>query len=232
MAKLSPSLIKFQGTLLGVTIVNSKRYGKHARAARGTYTPITINDELQQSKERLLNSNRPAQLIFNAVRDLHKDGGLWPDLLSVFRKQLKEDNGFSLKGLVKLECSKTHKLDTLLNRQFTIDAVSADGMLDVTVTLLRHPKWVKKPYLDGYQLSVVVVYPDLQEDTVSKATAKTPLILFAAALAPLHFQLPMPSPDAPWILFMGVNACRKDEVYDLPQHKGMAVVKVSEPGLV
>lgn len=229
MAKLSPSLIKFQGTLLGVTFVNSKRYGKHARAARGTYTPITINDELKQSKERLLNSNKPAQLIFNAVRDVHKDGGLWPDLLSVFRKQLKADNGFSFKGLVKLECSKKHKLDTLLHQQFKVAVANHDGMLDVTVELLQHPKWIKMPYLEGYQLSVVAVYPDFQEDAVSKAMAKTPLILFKDALEPLHFQLPMPSPTAPWILFMGVNGCRKDEYFDLPQHKGMAIVKVSEP---
>lgn len=230
MAKLRPSLIKIKGTLMGVTLVDSKRYGEHARAARGTYTPVTINNELVQSGERLQSSNRAAKLIFDAVRDEHKDGGFWPDLLSVFRKQLKEDKRFSFKGLLNLECSKTHKLDTLLHRQFEIDAVSAANTLDVTVTLLQHPKWDRKLYLDGYQLGITAVYPDFDADTVCKATARTPVILFKEELTPLHFQLPMPATDAPWILFMHVAASRKGIVYDLPQHKGMAIVKVwSEP---
>jgi hypothetical protein len=225
MAKLRPSLIKLKGTIMGVTFVDSKTYEPHARAARST---SAINDELVQSKERLLNSNKPAKLIFDAVRDEHKDGRFWPDLLSVFRKQLKEDGCFSFKGLHKLECSRKHKLDRLLHGQFRVDAVVNENMLDVTVTLLQHPKWDRMGYLDRYELSVTAVFPDFGEDTVSKATVRTPPILFKDALIPIHFQLPMPSADAPWVLFMGLAGGRKEYIYDLPQHKGLAVVKVSE----
>jgi hypothetical protein len=35
-------------------------------------------------------------------------------------------------------------------------------------------------------------------------------------------------PDVPWVLFMRVTASSDRKVYDFPQHKGMAVVKVSE----
>lgn len=230
MPKLKPSLFKFKGTLIGITIVDSVTYGTHPRAARGTYTPISINDELVASGERLKACNKPAKLIFDAIRDEHKDAWLWPDLLSVFRKQLKEDGAFNFKDLLKHECHRTHKLDKLLHRQFTVDAQAHDTVLNVTINLLQHPKWDKKLYLKGYQLSVTVVYPDLAQDTSSKAVAHTPIILFTDELQPLHFELPMPAPDVPWILFMRVTASSDRKVYDFPQHKGMAVVKVSEGG--
>jgi hypothetical protein len=225
MPKLKPSLFKFKGTLIGVTVVDSATYGTHTRAARGTHTPISINDELVASGERLKACNKPAKLIFDAVRDEHKDGWLWPDLLSVFRKQLKEDGAFSFKDLLKHECHRTHKLDKLLHGQFTVDAQAHDSVLDVTINLLQHPKWDKKLYLKGYQLSVTAVYPDLEQNISSKAVAHTPIILFTDKLEPLHFELPMPAPDVPWILFMRVTASSAREVYNFPQHKGMAIVK-------
>ena len=213
---------------MNVTVVDSVTYGTHVRAARGTYTPISINDELVQSGERLKVCNKPAKLIFDAIRGEHKDAWLWPNLLSVFRKQLKEDGSFSFKGLPKLECSRKHKLDSLLHGQFTVDAVVNNNLLDVTINLFKHPHWEKKFYLNGYQLSVTAVYPDFSQDCASKATAQTPIILFKDAVAPLHFELPMPAPNVPWILFMRVSASGKGHVYDLPQHKGMAIVKVCE----
>jgi hypothetical protein len=227
MAKLRPSVIKVQGSILDVTVVRGRRYGTHVRARRGTYTPVTLNDQMKQSKERLLSSNKPAKLIFDAVRSEHKDGGLWTDLLAVFRKQLKEDKGFSLKGLLKLECSRQYSLEKMLYNQFSVEVNAQRKKMQVAVHLQQHPEWDKKDYLDGYQLSIVVVFPDLKKDRCRKEILRAAVVSFKDELKPFHFEVPMPATTAPWILFLGVAGAQKGKVDDVPTTKGMAVVKVS-----
>ncbi|WP_315816517.1 hypothetical protein [Paraflavitalea speifideaquila] len=162
MAKLRPSVIKLQGSILDVTVVRSKRYKPHVRARRGTYTPVTLNQQMEQSSAQLLSSNKPAKLIFDAICNEHKDGGLWTDLLSLFRKQLKEDKGFSLKGLLGLECSRQYSLDKVLRNQFSVAVVAKRKKMQVAIHLDQQPKWDRKNFLDGYQLSVTVLFPDFE----------------------------------------------------------------------
>lgn len=227
MAKLIPSVIKMRGSIYDVTIVRSRRYKPHVRARRGTYTPVSINADLEQSKEQLLSSNKPAKLIFDAVRTEHKDGGLWTDLLAVFRKQLKEDKGFSLKGLLKLECSRKYSLDKVLHHQFSVEVATKRKKMQVTVQLQQHPEWKKQNFLDGYQLSITVVFPDFKKDRFKKETMRAAVVSFKDELKPYHFEVPMPATTAPWILFLGVAGAERGKASDVPTTKGMAVVKVS-----
>ncbi len=229
MAKLRPSVIKLQGSILDVTVVHSKRYKRHVRARRGTYTPVTLNDKMKQSSTQLLSSNKPAKLIFDAVCNEHKDGGLWTDLLSVFRKQLKEDKGFSFKGLLKLECSRQYSLDKVLHNQFSVEVDTKRKKMQVAVHLQAHPIWEKKDYLDGYQLSVTVVFPDLKKDSFKKETVRAAIVSYEDAIPVFRFEVPMPATTAPWVLFLGAAGAQKGEVNNVPTTKAMAVVKVSEP---
>jgi hypothetical protein len=226
MARLKPSIIKIRGTILNTTTVDSKRYGEHARAARGTYTPITLNDELKKSSERLADCNKPAKLIFDAVRDEHKDGGLWPDILSIFRKQIKEGKSFSLEGFDQLECSKDYRLHTLLHGLFRVDVKTSKKKMHVTVSLQQHPIWEKKKYLDGYQLSITVVFPDFEQEQFTKETARSPIIGFKDEIKPLKFSIPVPEFPTPYAIFMGVTGCTGKEIWSSAHLKGMAVVKV------
>ena len=235
MAKLRPSVIKLQGSILDVTVVDSKRYKRHVRARRGTYTPVTLNDKMTQSKERLISCNKPAKLIFNAICTEHKDGGLWTDLLSIFRKQLKADKGFSLQGLLKLECSRLYSLDKVLHDQFSVEVDTKRKKMQVAVHLHQHPEWPKKDYLDGYQLSVTVLFPDFKKDRCKKETVRSSIVSLPVprgprredVLQPFHFEVPMPATTAPWILFLGVAGAEDGRVYDVPTTKALAVVKVS-----
>ncbi|WP_315821293.1 hypothetical protein [Paraflavitalea speifideaquila] len=43
MAKVKPSLIKLAGTIDDYTIVDSIKYGRHARRKRGTVKPAKLN---------------------------------------------------------------------------------------------------------------------------------------------------------------------------------------------
>lgn len=97
MAK-TRSIIKFSGTLSGITFVDSKTYGAHARAKRGTYKPISLNQGMKESGAVQKQVNLIAKVIFDAVKDFvpgFKDGKLWARLLSVFRQQQKAGKSYS-----------------------------------------------------------------------------------------------------------------------------------------
>ncbi len=99
--------------------------------------------------------------------------------------------------------------------------------MQVTIDLYQHPQWRKKEYLEGYQLSVVVVFPDFKQDRCKKVVLRAPVTSFNDDLKHFHFEVPMPSTSAPWILFLGVAGAVKGVAKDVPTTKAMAVVKVS-----
>jgi hypothetical protein len=99
MAKVR-SIIKLSGTLSDITFVDSNAYGAHARAKRGTYTPISLSEGMLKSAEVQKQVNLMAKIIFDAVKSFvpgFKDGKFWARLLSVFRKQQKEGKNYSYK---------------------------------------------------------------------------------------------------------------------------------------
>ncbi len=97
MAKVR-SIIEISGTLSETTFVNSKAYGTHARAKRGTYKPITLSEGMKKSAAVQTQVNQIAKIIFDAVNGFvpgFKDGKFWSRMLSVLRKQKKAGKNYS-----------------------------------------------------------------------------------------------------------------------------------------
>lgn len=97
MAKIR-SIVEISGTLSDITFVDSRAYGTHARAKRGTYTPITLAEGMQKSAKVQTHVNQLAKLIFDAVNAFvpgFKDGKFWSRLLAVFRHQQKTGRKYS-----------------------------------------------------------------------------------------------------------------------------------------
>ncbi|RYF14535.1 MAG: hypothetical protein EOO42_17805 [Flavobacteriales bacterium] len=105
MAKVR-SIIKLSGTLSDMTFVDSKAYGAHVRAKRGTYTPISLAEGMLKSAEVQQQVNLMAKILFDAVIAFvpgFKDGKFWTRLLSVFRKQQKAGKIYSYKDFDLME---------------------------------------------------------------------------------------------------------------------------------
>lgn len=233
MAKARSPIVHLSGTVGNITLVNSQKYGEHPRAKRGTHKPALLNKAMQQSSKRLIDCNKQAKVIFDAVRFEHKDGNLWTDILSIFRAEAKTGKPFNPKSLMRLECSRRYSLDKLLSRDYDIDVKLVKNKLLVTVSLKMVPKFNKRQtYVDGYQVGITVVFPDLAECEYKKASAQGPVTGLKSALRPIEFTVPVPKgkAQAPWLLFLSVTGCEEGEVIQMPQIKGMAVVKISETG--
>ncbi len=214
------------GTLAGMTFVNSKRYKNHARCARGTHKEAVLNEAMEQSSERLASANKPAKVIFDAVRNDHKSGGLWTKLLSIFRKQMKAGLPFDVSALKDLECHEEHKLDKLIGYSACQLAVEvADGQLAIAVTMQEHPSWKKKEYINGYQVTITVVYPDFENWSFIKETVYGPVTdLNKDKPEPLQLTVPAPPTTTTYVVFMTVTGCIKGEPAKEEHLKGMRVM--------
>jgi len=105
MAKVR-SILNLSGTLSGMTFVDSKAYGAHARAKRGTYKPVILAEGMKESAAVQTQVNLMAKVIFDAVNHFmpgFKDGKLWSRLLSVFRQQKKTGKAYNYGSLNSME---------------------------------------------------------------------------------------------------------------------------------
>ena len=116
MAK-SKSTHDLQGTLGGLTFVNSRTYGKHVRSARGTKKKAKVNKAFKEQSRTLVRANVPAKIVRDAIKLYLEDipgGTLWKRLVSIFNKQLNTEGIVDFSKLTNLEVNKDHPFDGFL----------------------------------------------------------------------------------------------------------------------
>jgi hypothetical protein len=229
MPKNTSVIFKLQGTIDDLTFVNSQRYKPHVRRKRGSVKKATLNSTLNQHKDLIKIANRQAKLIFQSLKNEHHDGSFWTRLVPLFFKEVKAGNPFPLRNLLKLECSKVHKLDMLLGINYSIAVTVAEQQLQVAVELKEQPTFKHDSCLRGYELAVIALYPDLKEETCGKEVATAPIVPLKSELQPHHFELPMPSSEAPFVLLLRIAASiDRGKTTNQPNLNGLAVVYVRD----
>lgn len=208
MAKANSNANKgLQRTLKGKIIVHSKRYGEHERNPRGTFKPAVLNEAMEQSKNRLLQVNQTASLIFSCVRDEHSDGTLWPRLLSALRLQLKETNQNDVYGLLNLECHAVHMLKNLLRTYWDIETTAIiKRRLCINLSLFKAPRWKTKNMYE-FQASIHVIYPDFARNRIQKEVVYSDVYSTSDYPEELAFEIPVPARAPAYAVFLKVTGC-------------------------
>src|SRR5690349_22024861 len=173
MAKVS-SFVKIGGTLFGLTFVDSKTYGKHVRAERGTYTPIKVNDAFKKMNGHLVAAQKPARIIKEAIdayRHDFKGGMLWHRLVSLFTIQHKNCEGFDFKQLEGFEVYDKYPLQRFLKPDTTVTVQNETASLKVVLNYQHHPAFTGARFIDAYNLQVVGIFPNMA--TASAETVAT-----------------------------------------------------------
>ena len=83
-------------------VVNSKAYGRHERAPRGSKSKAVLNTAMKAHGRRLRKSNIPAKLIMDALqpfRENFKGGMIWQRLVKHFAAQAKKGDAYSVAGI-------------------------------------------------------------------------------------------------------------------------------------
>ncbi|MEX2336627.1 MAG: hypothetical protein WD555_05095 [Fulvivirga sp.] len=94
--------------------VNSRAYGRHFRAKRGTYKPAVLNEALKKNGTFIGVRNKAASQFRKAVQPIAGNlvnGKFWPDLLSCFSSYYKEHDQLSWHALEGFEVNKRYPFD-------------------------------------------------------------------------------------------------------------------------
>lgn len=239
MAK-EKSLIEIQGTLMGVTHVNSKAYGKHVRAKRGTYTEIEVNDAFKKSSKEQEKTNRVGKMIKDALepyREGLKRGSFWYRLLSELRAQYKAHRAFDFTRFRDFEIHEDYPLDRLV--AFGRVLAEPDRVKRILrVKLEYHQPTFRQPeeLIDGYRLTVIAIYPDLKKIKATTEFSSSPIIPLREEsgrkslnrvkkpATEQSYELPLPRNAKEVLLCVKMEGAEGDEVRPIASSMGMSIL--------
>lgn len=125
MAKKIKGNKQYQQNTNNVVQVNSRTYGKHIRAARGSKTPATINVVLAAHAEKTSVINSAAKAVYDVLKFYSgnfREGQLWQNILGRMRKAKDIDFENLLSSLNETEINSRYGLKRFSNvPMFTIE---------------------------------------------------------------------------------------------------------------
>lgn len=229
MAK-SRSILGLQGTLSNLTFVDSRTYGEHVRVKRGTHKPADVNESFKENSNYLIGANGPARMIKTALDPYCKNfvyGQLWQRLVSLFRAQLKEHGRIDLSALEGLEVNVKYPLGRFLLMKASAVADATLATLQVTLFYDAPPQFKRSKHIDGYQLSVIALYPDIKTGIATTAMATSPLMELKSKVKELQFQLPLPPGAEVYLLCVKLEGMEQGRNPGGMATKGMRFVRQS-----
>jgi hypothetical protein len=236
MAKMR-SIFKIQGTLMGVTMVNSKRYGRYVRAARGTWKEANVNKAFKEASMHLQAARVPAQIIKNAIalhRECFEGGYLWQRLLSLFCRQHKQNGAFDFFALQNMEVHESYPLARLWEPQVRACASLGKSTLHVLLSSCMHPVFAAAKSADGYRVQVVAIFPNLAAGCATHSALYSPVIPLGHVGEEHHhghredlsFDLPLPDNAGVCIICIKLEGMVNHTTMTGDSSKGMRIVKV------
>jgi hypothetical protein len=227
MARTTSIIFKFKGTIGELTFVKSRRYKPHVRRKRGTVKPAVLNEKMKASGELLLSCNKQAKLVFDALRDEPHDGSLWSRLVKTFFHAAESKVAPHVGLFRNLECNLGHPLQPItgsFENYHKIQLKQEGKKLKLNIQLRRHPAVPQKPFEAGYQLRMVVLFPDFENNTCRKEVVTGPVTSLKQKLKPVTLLAPSPSAKAAYMVLASVVPIMKGEPTKLQSMAAMKVV--------
>jgi hypothetical protein len=148
----------------GLINVNSKAYGNHLRAARGSKSRAELNDAMKKHGQRLLASAVPAKLIRDALipfRTNFTGGQIWQKLLKHFALQTKEGRDYSVIGIENWDLNNEYPTSRLMYPTVKITRTESASELLVEVSYFFSDRFLeRKKSITGFQVTVIFLFPD------------------------------------------------------------------------
>ena len=225
MAK-SKSKISLADVPPGMTLVRSRVYGDHVRAKRGTYKKARLNEALKKGSVFIGEANAAAKLFKDAVDPYRKrliDNSLWPNLLSMFRRQQTKTGCVDFSQLEPFEFHNRYTLHKLLPVDAVISYDDKTGTLRAVISYQGLPHFGKSR-VDGYKLSAIVLFPDLKKKTANTVVEESAILPLEGKQAPFDVAISVPKRADCFILCLRIDGCSEGKVYHTIATKGMAVI--------
>jgi hypothetical protein len=200
--------------------VNSRTYGKHERAARGTWKKAELNDAMKGHSERLIGSNAPAKLILDALapyRENFKGGQIWQKLVKHFARQAKLFKDYSVLDIVDWDLNQRYPTSKLITPRVKIDTDPSSLILDITVDCEFSKRFLaRKKDITSFRITIIVMFPDFIKNEIITIPVVLPDKLLSD-VTPYSFIIQIPPGATSYLACFKAEACID---YKIVERKG------------
>lgn len=230
MAK-ADSLITLRGTYGGMTFVKSPTYGDHVRAARGTHKKAKVNAAFKKQSKKLVKVNVPAQILRNAIEPYRKDfhyGQLWQKLVSLTNEALGENGKFDFASLKPFEIHPDHPLTGIVILETATNVDAGNSKLEVSLSSPTPPMFADSLPLEGYRLSVIMIYPNLKKRSAKTDAVESNVTPLSEKIGPLAIEFSIPKGATHFLVCVRIDGWEQGKLCSALSAKGMRVVAVGK----
>jgi hypothetical protein len=194
----------------GMIWVDSKTYGGHPRAARGSKSPAELNDAMKKHGLRLLASAAPAKLIQDALipfRTNFPGGQIWQKMLKHFARQAKEGMDYSVSGMPESDLNSEYPTSRIMAPVVKVSRTASITELHVEVSYFFNSRFLeRKARINGFQITVIFLIPDFVRNRI----ITLPNLLPVKALddeAKYSFIQQIPEDAGSWLICFKAESC-------------------------
>lgn len=210
----------------GMTLVRSRAYGDHVRAKRGTYKKAKLNPALKKATVLVSEANAAAKLFRDAIEPFRKhliEKSLWPNLLSMFRRQQAKIGTVDFSQLKPFEIHTRYTLHKLLPVQVVTSYDKDSRTLRAVISYGSLPRF-RNSRIDGYKLSAIFLFPDLTKNTMKTVVEESDILSVKEKQAPFEVSVSVPGNEKCFIVCLRIDGCSTGKVYHTIASKGMKVI--------
>jgi hypothetical protein len=193
-------------------VVNSKAYGRHHRAARGSKSRAVLNPAMKAHGRLLRKSNIPAKLIIDALQTFRrnfKGGMLWQRLVKHFFAQAKEGVAYSVAGIEYWDLNAVYPTSRLMATHVKITPIDNFSNLEVSVNYTFSKRFLqRKKDITAFRITLIFLFPDFKNNGIITIPVVLPDKLLTDS-APYAFIIQVPPRANSYLACFKAEACAK-----------------------
>jgi len=217
-----PSKKKIRKNPAEKVVVNSKAYGKHERAPRGSKSKAVLNRAMKAHGKRLRESTIPAKLIMDALqpfRENFKGGMLWQRLVKLFAGQAKKGEPYSVTGIEDWDLNVQYLTSRIMTVSVKITPEDDFSNLEVEVNYYFSKRFLeRKSNITAFRITLIFLFPNFKNNKIKTIPYVLPEKLLSDS-ALYSFIVRVPRHASSYLVCYKAEACKNGE---LDQNSGNA----------
>lgn len=226
MARNRSPIFKLQGTIYDLTFVESKAYGSHTRAPRGTHKEAECNETLTRNYKRTSVLNAAGSPVNRALKQACGNfiqRNLWEKILSRMRT-CKSNEVVELLGTLEgLELNECYALKRFGDPVRT-EVKKGQKNLEVLLHRTEHPLFERKLKADCYYYELTIIWIS-KENQYTTESMKTEWISMADPPSSYAFAFKKPKAAQFYLLCLKLQAGKEQRVKDVFPAMGARIIE-------
>jgi hypothetical protein len=208
-----------------VVFVNSKTYGNHVRAARGTYTKVKVNTALNDNANKMALVVKKAKPIYGLLKHYcgdFKETQLWQNLISRMHKSKTDEFFDMLERTVGLDMNSKLPLKRFACKPIAEVKITRQK-LHISLGKCNAPQF--KKYANSYLYELCVLFLTGNEEPGAFVTAQSPWTDIVKAPLQDTMSFKKPAGMNYYILCFKLQGGRNEKAGDGHGNTGIRIIK-------